>query len=134
MSVVVLSCILQNDKNGKSEYPKSVFFIVGNEFCERFSYYGMRGASHLNILLLVFVRKIFHSSHSKFRLHFRHFVFLWFFTIDLDRSTGGTNHLMLFKTLKRFALSLTRSDKLPLNDGQKFVYCYMSGMECSFFQ
>ena len=27
----------------KSAYPKSVFFIVGNEFCERFCYYGMRG-------------------------------------------------------------------------------------------
>lgn len=24
-------------------FPYSVFFIVGNEFCERFSYYGMRG-------------------------------------------------------------------------------------------
>lgn len=23
-------------------YPKSVFFIISNEFCERFSYYGMR--------------------------------------------------------------------------------------------
>ncbi|KAL1441913.1 hypothetical protein MTO96_008181 [Rhipicephalus appendiculatus] len=23
-------------------YPKAVFFIIGNEFCERFSYYGMR--------------------------------------------------------------------------------------------
>ncbi|XP_046666171.1 peptide transporter family 1-like isoform X2 [Homalodisca vitripennis] len=26
----------------KQKYPRSVFFIVGNEFCERFSYYGMR--------------------------------------------------------------------------------------------
>lgn len=26
----------------KPKYPKSVFFIVTNEFCERFSYYGMR--------------------------------------------------------------------------------------------
>ena len=23
-------------------YPKSVIFIIGNEFCERFSFYGMR--------------------------------------------------------------------------------------------
>ena len=30
-------------KNG--DYPKAVFFIVGNEFCERFSYYGMRGTA-----------------------------------------------------------------------------------------
>lgn len=26
----------------KIPYPRSVFFIVGNEFCERFSYYGMK--------------------------------------------------------------------------------------------
>ena len=26
-------------------YPLSIFFIVVNEFCERFSYYGMRGNS-----------------------------------------------------------------------------------------
>ena len=26
----------------KLKYPYSVFFIVGNEFCERFSYYGMK--------------------------------------------------------------------------------------------
>lgn len=23
-------------------YPKQIIFIIGNEFCERFSYYGMR--------------------------------------------------------------------------------------------
>lgn len=26
-------------------YPKRVFFIIGNEFCERFNYYGMKGNS-----------------------------------------------------------------------------------------
>lgn len=26
----------------KLPYPKSVFFIISNEFCERFNYYGMR--------------------------------------------------------------------------------------------
>ena len=26
-----------------ARFPPSIFFIVGNEFCERFSYYGMRG-------------------------------------------------------------------------------------------
>jgi len=24
-------------------YPKAVFFIIGNEFCERFSFFGLRG-------------------------------------------------------------------------------------------
>lgn len=26
----------------KLKYPYSVFFIISNEFCERFNYYGMR--------------------------------------------------------------------------------------------
>lgn len=34
----------------KLPYPKSVFFIVSNEFCERFSFYGMR--SNINIFFL----------------------------------------------------------------------------------
>ena len=33
-------CILQGYFTG---YPKHVFFILGNEFCERFSFYGMKG-------------------------------------------------------------------------------------------
>ncbi len=30
----------------KLPYPKSIWFIVGNEFCERFSYYGMKGKNN----------------------------------------------------------------------------------------
>lgn len=33
---------IKSPNGAKKPYPKSVFFIVGNEFCERFSYYGMR--------------------------------------------------------------------------------------------
>ena len=36
----------------KLPYPKSILFIVGNEFCERFSYYGMKGKNR-------FYQKIF---------------------------------------------------------------------------
>ena len=35
-----------NVESGEAEkvpYPKSVFFILSTEACERFSYYGMRG-------------------------------------------------------------------------------------------
>lgn len=31
-------------------YPKSIFFILGNEFCERFSFYGMRAILMLYII------------------------------------------------------------------------------------
>jgi dipeptide/tripeptide permease len=33
---------VQPEKRWTKQFPFSVFFIVGNEFCERFSYYGMR--------------------------------------------------------------------------------------------
>ena len=33
-------------------FPYSVFFIVGNEFCERFSYYGMRGKKCIFIIFV----------------------------------------------------------------------------------
>ena len=39
---------LENDGppiNPNLPFPKSIFLIVGNEFCERFSYYGMRSNS-----------------------------------------------------------------------------------------
>lgn len=34
--------IIENGKS-KTKYPLQVFFIVSNEFCERFNLYGMRG-------------------------------------------------------------------------------------------
>jgi hypothetical protein len=33
----------------KLPYPKSVFLIIATEFCERFSYYGMRSKSQSNV-------------------------------------------------------------------------------------
>ena len=36
---------------GKSGFPRSIYFIVGNEFCERFSFYGMKA-----ILILYLTR------------------------------------------------------------------------------
>jgi hypothetical protein len=39
-------------------YPKSVFFIIVNEFCERFNYYGMRSEfeniQFLGVLITIF--------------------------------------------------------------------------------
>lgn len=32
----------------KIPYPKRVFFIIGNEFCERFNYYGIRSEIHVH--------------------------------------------------------------------------------------
>ena len=52
----------KNDKNNKDaeslksvedeKYPYYIFFILGNEFCERYAYYGMRS------ILVIFLVKI----------------------------------------------------------------------------
>lgn len=41
---------------GTLKYPKSVAFIIGNEFCERFNYYGMR-----TILVLYLTDKLYYG-------------------------------------------------------------------------
>ena len=35
-------CDVESEDDKKYPYPKSVFFIISTEFCERFSYYGMK--------------------------------------------------------------------------------------------
>ena len=35
-------CDVEKEKDPRYPYPKSVFFIISTEFCERFSYYGMK--------------------------------------------------------------------------------------------
>ena len=39
---------------GEEKYPYYIFFILGNEFCERYAYYGMR-----SILVIFLVRNNF---------------------------------------------------------------------------
>ena len=34
-----------------SHYPRAVFFMLGNEFCERFSFYGMRAILTLYLVM-----------------------------------------------------------------------------------
>ena len=52
----ILSRLLMLRQFQKLPYPKSLFFIIGNEFCERFSYYGMKA-----ILVLYFKQKLHFS-------------------------------------------------------------------------
>lgn len=47
IQIIKFKYFLQNIVTRSQKYPKSVFFILGTEFCERFSYYGMRGKSEL---------------------------------------------------------------------------------------
>jgi len=58
----------------KLPYPKSVFFIVGNEFCERFSYYGMKS------ILSIYINRKLHFSESKATVIYHTFSMFCYFT------------------------------------------------------
>jgi len=58
----------------KLPYPKSVFFIVGNEFCERFSYYGMKA------ILSIYLSKKLHFSEDKATVIYHTFSMFCYFT------------------------------------------------------
>jgi len=55
-------------------YPKSVFFIVGNEFCERFSYYGMKA------ILSIYLSKKLHFTEDKATVIYHTFSMFCYFT------------------------------------------------------
>ncbi|KAF5306063.1 hypothetical protein FQA39_LY09041 [Lamprigera yunnana] len=60
----------------KLPYPKSVFFIVSNEFCERFSYYGMR-----TILSLYLTDILFYSESDATVIYHVFAMMVYFFPI-----------------------------------------------------
>ncbi|XP_071054882.1 peptide transporter family 1 isoform X2 [Onthophagus taurus] len=64
------------DQLEKLPYPKSVFFIVSNEFCERFSYYGMR-----TILTLYLVDILLFSKPDAKIIYHTFTMFVYFFPI-----------------------------------------------------
>ncbi|XP_030766027.1 peptide transporter family 1 isoform X2 [Sitophilus oryzae] len=60
----------------KIPYPKSVFFIVSNEFCERFSYYGMR------TILILYLTKILLYTEADAKIVYHAFtMFVYFFPV-----------------------------------------------------
>lgn len=63
--------------DGKSlKYPKSVFFIIGNEFCERFSYYGMR-----TILSLFMIKALKLNEENATIIYHMFVMFCYFFPV-----------------------------------------------------
>lgn len=65
----------QLEKPGKKgPYPKSVFFIISNEFCERFSYYGMR------TVLTIYLSSILLYSESDTKSIYHAFTMACYFT------------------------------------------------------
>ncbi|XP_066154994.1 peptide transporter family 1-like isoform X2 [Euwallacea fornicatus] len=60
----------------KLPYPKSVFFIVTNEFCERFSFYGMR-----TILILYLTEILLYTETSAKMVYHGFAMFVYFFPL-----------------------------------------------------
>ncbi|KAG7211258.1 hypothetical protein KM043_010566 [Ampulex compressa] len=60
----------------KLKYPRSIFFIVSNEFCERFSYYGMR-----TILTLYLRNKLNYSNDTSTVIYHIFTMFVYFFPL-----------------------------------------------------
>ncbi|XP_017755205.1 PREDICTED: solute carrier family 15 member 1-like isoform X1 [Eufriesea mexicana] len=63
-------------KHEKLKYPKSVFFIISNEFCERFSYYGMR-----TVLTLYLRNQLLYSLDMATVIYHTFTMFVYFFPL-----------------------------------------------------
>ncbi|KAK0094394.1 hypothetical protein PV326_011048 [Microctonus aethiopoides] len=66
----------EKSEKKKLKYPKSVFFIIVNEFCERFSYYGMR-----TILALYFKNKLGYNDDMSTVIYHTFTMFVYFFPL-----------------------------------------------------
>lgn len=60
----------------KLKYPRSIPFIISNEFCERFNFYGMK-----TILVLYLTRKLFYDDDTATILYHTFNVMVYFFCI-----------------------------------------------------
>ncbi|KAL6425606.1 hypothetical protein ACFW04_009623 [Cataglyphis niger] len=72
-------CLCRNNgvnRVNKLKYPKSVFFIVTNEFCERFSFYGMR-----TILALYLSDMLKYSEDTATMIYHVFICFVYFFPL-----------------------------------------------------
>uniref|UniRef100_A0A023F7I0 Oligopeptide transporter 1 n=2 Tax=Triatoma infestans TaxID=30076 RepID=A0A023F7I0_TRIIF len=76
----------------KIKYPKSVFFIIGNEFCERFSYYGMR------TILSLYLTQALKYTETTSTIIYHTFVMLCYFT-PLVGGIAADSWLGKYKTI-----------------------------------
>lgn len=83
---IITSLPLPADLNPPDErpYPKKVAFIIANEFCERFSYYGMR------TVLVLYFRSVLGFSDSNATVSFHVFATLCYLTPILGAILGDS--------------------------------------------
>jgi len=80
------------DLEKKIKYPFQVFFILGNEFCERFSYYGMR------TVLSLYLRDILGFTEDVSTVLFHAFVVLCYFS-PIFGAILSDSYIGKFKTI-----------------------------------
>lgn len=82
----------QEPSSDARPYPKAVFFIIGNEFCERFSYYGMR-----TILTLFLINVLMFEEHTA-KSVYHGFIMACYFTPVLGAMIADS-YLGKFRTI-----------------------------------
>ncbi|VVC33648.1 Hypothetical protein CINCED_3A018729 [Cinara cedri] len=88
---------LISDTNEKLKYPKCVWFIVLNELCERFSYYGLR------TVLVLYLTTILKFNGDESTIIFHSFVFMAYF-MPLIGATMADSYLGKFQTIIWFSI------------------------------
>ncbi|XP_076679863.1 peptide transporter family 1 isoform X2 [Andrena cerasifolii] len=108
------SNVEENQK--KLKYPKSVFFIISNEFCERFSFYGMR-----TVLTLYLVNQLNYESHSATSIYHAFMMLAYFFplfgAVLADSMLGKFRtilYLSIVYAIGQFLLSLSAAPPVGL--------------------
>lgn len=108
--------LIDLDSKQKLKYPKSVFFIISNEFCERFSFYGMR-----TVLTLYLVNQLNYESHSATSIYHAFMMLAYFFplfgAVLADSLLGKFRtilYLSIVYAIGQFLLSLSAAPPVGL--------------------
>ncbi|XP_076679855.1 peptide transporter family 1 isoform X1 [Andrena cerasifolii] len=108
--------LIDLDSKQKLKYPKSVFFIISNEFCERFSFYGMR-----TVLTLYLVNQLNYESHSATSIYHAFMMLAYFFplfgAVLADSMLGKFRtilYLSIVYAIGQFLLSLSAAPPVGL--------------------
>ncbi|BES98582.1 oligopeptide transporter [Nesidiocoris tenuis] len=112
----------------KIPYPKSVFFIIGNEFCERFSYYGMR------TILVLYLNEHLRYSENESTIIYHVFVMLCYFTpviggIMADSWLGKFKTILYVSLIYAFGnIVLSSSSIDSLGNNNTHVWLALTGL------
>ncbi|CAK9798135.1 Peptide transporter family 1 [Anthophora quadrimaculata] len=100
----------------KLKYPKSIFFIISNEFCERFSFYGMR-----TVLTLYLQNQLMYTEQMTIVIYHVFTAFVYFFPVFgamlADSLLGKFRtifYLSIVYAIGQFLLSLSAAPPLGI--------------------